>query len=320
MARVDLHDRTFGLADPSSNMVRLRGENPDRGAGVESECYFAPEPGLARLERAARSVGYRTALTHRLAEMTWPDVADAVKAGATTVILPLGATEQHGPHLPLGTDTIRATALADRLAERLPGSLVAPALPFGCSDEHAGFPGLFGLDAETLAHIVLNLARRLAAWGVRRLVLLSAHGGNGAALNLALTLLRQELPDLEVRTNGHLEEIAPTALEVARRDGISANALGLHAGEGETSEVLYLRSDLTRMERAAPGFTGNMEAVLDKLRKGGLRPVTSNGILGDPTPAVRERGARYLDALTEALAEALAEGPTAVEHPGADGE
>ena len=279
--------------------MRLRGEIPNHRE-FESECYSALEPNPARLEQTTRSAGRHTRLTHRLAEMTWPGVAEAVKAGATTVILPLGATEQHGPHLPLGTDTIRATALADRLAERLgPGSLVAPALPFGCSDEHSGFPGLLGLEAETLACVVLDLARRLTHWGVRRLVLLSAHGGNREALDLALTLLRQELPDLEVRTNDHLETIAQAVLEVAHRDGISANALGLHAGEGETSEMLYLRPDLVHLDDSAPGFTGDMEAVLNELRKGGLRAVTEDGVLGDPTRAEAGRGARYLDVLTD---------------------
>ena len=241
-------------------------------------------------------------MIRRLAEMTWPDVADAVRAGATTVVLPLGATEQHGPHLPLGTDTIRALALAERLAERLgPSVLVAPTLPFGCSDEHAGFPGLLGLQHETLARVIVDLARRLTGWGVRRLVLLSAHGGNGEALDLALALLRQELPDLTVRTNGDLETIAAALLEVARRDGIPANALGLHAGEGETSEMLHLRPDLVRAKNSAPGFTGDMEAVLDELREGGLRAVTGEGVLGDPTNAEAGRGARYLDVLTDDL-------------------
>jgi mycofactocin precursor peptide peptidase len=290
------------LADPYGDQVRLRNEIPDRRE-FENECYLALEPGLARLERATRNAGRRTRLTYQLAEMTWPGVAEAVKAGATTVILPLGATEQHGPHLPLGTDTIRARALADRLTERLgPGSLVAPALPFGCSDEHSGFPGLLGLDAETLARVILDLARRLTGWGVRRLVLLSAHGGNGEALDLALALLRQELPDLEVLTNEHLETIVQTVLEVARRDGISANALGLHAGEGETSEMLHLRADLVHLSDAVPGFTGDMEAVLDKLHKGGLQAVTKDGVLGDPTRAEASRGARYLDALADDLA------------------
>ena len=221
-----------------------------------------------------------------------------------TVIVPLGATEQHGPHLPLGTDTIRAEALADRLAERLPGTLVAPALPFGCSDEHSGFPGLLGLDHETLARVILDLARRLAGWGARRLVLLSAHGGNREALELALGLLQKELPDLKVWANGSLETMAPAALEVARREGVSASALGLHAGEGETSEMLHLRPELVRAPRS-PGYTGDMEAVLDRLRAGGIRPVAENGILGDPTRAEAGRGARYLDALADDLAAEL---------------
>ncbi len=302
--RVRRYDRTFDLAAPSGGGERPRRETPGR-AGLESERYFALEPGLARLQQATRNTGRRTRLTYRLAEMTWPCLAEAVRAGATTVILPLGATEQHGPHLPLGTDAIRATALADLLAEKLPGSLVAPALPFGCSDEHWGFPGLLGLDAETLARVVLDLARRLAGWGIRRLVLLSAHGGNGDALELALALLHRELPDLEVRTNGNLETIAPVLLEMARRDGISASALGLHAGESETSEMLYLRPDLAHPQHAASGFTGDMEAILDKLREGGLRAVTTNGVLGDPTNAAADRGSRYLDAAADDLAATL---------------
>ena len=95
-----------------------------------------------------------------LAELTWPQVARALAEGATTVILPLGATEQHGPHLPLGTDTLRAEALAARLAERLP-ALVAPVLPVGCSDEHGGFAGLLSLEAETLAAVIVDCARRM---------------------------------------------------------------------------------------------------------------------------------------------------------------
>lgn len=241
-------------------------------------------------------------MSRRLSEMAWPEVAEAVESGATTVILPLGATEQHGPHLPLGTDTVRAAALAERLAERLPGSLVAPVLPFGCSDEHSGFAGLLGLDRETLARVILDLARRLAGWGVRRLVLLSAHGGNGEALDLALELLHRELPDLDVRTNGNLEIIAPVLLEIANREGISASEAGLHAGEGETSEMLHLRPDLVRLGEPTSGFTGDMEAVLDELREGGLRAVTEDGVLGDPTRAGAERGARYLDAVAQDLA------------------
>ncbi|MCG6867553.1 MAG: creatininase family protein, partial [Gammaproteobacteria bacterium] len=117
-------------------------------------------------------------MTGRLAEMTWPEVAQALAGGVTTVILPLGATEQHGPHLPLATDTVRAAALAEALAEQLTQTLVAPVLPIGCSDEHSGFPGLLSLEGGTLARVIVDCARRMAAWGLQRLILLSAHGGN----------------------------------------------------------------------------------------------------------------------------------------------
>ena len=244
-------------------------------------------------------------MNYHLAEMTWLEVSSAVAAGATTVILPLGSTEQHGPHLPLGTDMIRAEALADRLAANLPEALVAPPLPIGCSDEHAGFPGLLSLDAETLASVIVDCARRLVAWGVERLVLLSAHGGNGRALALATERLRRELPELRVWVPDDLLFIAEAVLAEARRDGIFPEVLGLHAGEGETSEILCLRPDLVRLEHAAPGYTGDMQSIIPKLREAGLLPVTPNGVLGDPTCAQSVRGERYLNIQAQQLAAEL---------------
>lgn len=230
-----------------------------------------------------------------LADMTYLEVAQAVAAGATTVILPLGATEQHGPHLPLGTDTCRAAALATRLAAHLP-ALVAPVLPFGCSDEHHAFAGLLGLDRATLAGIIVDSARRMVAWGIRRLILLSAHGGNEQALTCAVQRLRDELPALEVWMHRNLTGIPAVLLDIAADDGISPQAFGLHAGEGETSEMLHLRPELVHMERATPGYTGDMTAVLPALEQAGLYPVTQNGVLGDPRGADGARGNRYLDA------------------------
>ncbi len=229
-----------------------------------------------------------------LSEMTWPDVAQAVANGATTVILPLGATEQHGPHLPLGTDTFRAAALAKQLAAQLPESLVAPVLPIGCSDEHTGFPGLFSLSGETLATVIVDCAQRMVGWGVHRLILLSAHGGNEQALTLAGERLRQQLPQLRVCMPAALTQVEAPLLAVAQEDAIAPEALGLHAGEGETSEMLYLCPELVRMEHAVPGYTGDMVEILPRLRVAGLRPLTPNGILGDPRPAQAARGKRYL--------------------------
>ncbi len=245
----------------------------------------------------------------RLAEMTWPEVAAAVAAGATTVILPLGATEQHGPHLPLGTDTYRATALAERLLALLPDTLLAPAFPIGCSDEHTGFAGLLSLNTETMAHIIVDCARRMVVWGVQRLVLLSAHGGNTNALALAVERLHHELPTLHVwpsvPTLPSDETIDAALLRIARTDGIAPEAVGMHAGEGETSEMLHLRPDLVRQAQRQPGYCGDMTAIMPRLRAAGLRSVTPNGVLGDPTAADAIRGARYLDAAAAAIAAVL---------------
>jgi creatinine amidohydrolase len=246
-------------------------------------------------------------MTRRLAEMTWPDVAEAVAAGARTAILPLGATEQHGPHLPLGTDSMRAAALADRLAAALPGLLVAPTLPVGCSDEHHGFAGLLGLDHETLAAAIVDCARRMAAWGIERLVLLSAHGGNAEALARAAQRLSAELPELRVRILGSTTAPGDAVLAVASADDVPGDAVGLHAGEGETSEMLALRPDLVRPDMAtSDGFTA-LSDIMPDLRRAGVRSVSPTGTLGDPRRADADRGARYLAAQVEAYRRALAD-------------
>lgn len=231
----------------------------------------------------------------RLAELSWPEVAQAVAAGVTTVILPLGATEQHGPHLPLGTDTWRAAALAERLAERSP-ALVAPVIPIGCSDEHGGFAGLLSLEADTLAAVIVDCARRMAAWGVRRLVVLSAHGGNGRALALAEERLQRELPSLALWIPDAMTICGEAVLAMAARAGIPFTALGLHAGEWETSELLRLCPEQVRMDRAVPGYTGDMDAALARLVASGTRALTPTGVVGDPRPANADRGERYLAA------------------------
>ncbi|TVR97124.1 MAG: mycofactocin biosynthesis peptidyl-dipeptidase MftE [Rhodospirillales bacterium] len=248
-------------------------------------------------------------MTRPMAEMTWPEVADAVAAGATTLILPLGANEQHGPHLPLGTDSYRAEALADRLARVIPNALVAPTLPIGCSDEHHGFAGLLGLEHDTLAGVIVDCARRAAEWGVRHLVVVSAHGGNADALEIAALRLAHDLPNLRVTVLGGGTALADAVLAVAAADGIPAAAVGLHAGEGETSEMLALRPDLVRMNRATAGCRDGLKDIMPRLRRDGLRSVTSTGILGDATEACPDRGRRYLEAEIKAYRDILRKGP-----------
>jgi mycofactocin precursor peptide peptidase len=245
-------------------------------------------------------------MTRLLAEMTWPEVERAITTGATTVILPLGATEQHGPHLPLGTDSIRAASLAEGLAKVLPGSLVAPVVPVGCSDEHTGFAGLLSLDHETLAQLIVDCGRRMAAWGVRRLVLLSAHGGNDRALELARTRLQEQANGLKVHSLASSNTLSEACTDIASADGIPSDDVGLHAGEGETSEMLHLRPELVRTDRLVAGYTGPMIEVVARLYEVGLRGVTHTGTLGDPRAACADRGARYFAAQIDGYRRMLA--------------
>ena len=232
-------------------------------------------------------------MTKALANMTWPDVAAAVAEGANTVILPLGATEQHGPHLPIGTDAFRASALAAQLSESLPDALVAPTLPVGCSDEHRGFAGLLSLDQDTLSSVIVDCARRMVDWGVRRLVVLSAHGGNARAVDGALARITESLPKLEVIVLGGQATHSDAILAVAAADGIPAEAVGFHAGEGETSEMLSIRPDLVRMERAQQGNQERLEDIMPELERSGVLSVTQTGTLGDARHADAHRGERY---------------------------
>ena len=243
-------------------------------------------------------------MNHHLANMTWPEIGQALAEGATTLILPLGATEQHGPHLPISTDTLRAEALAARLATHLPNTLIAPPLPIGCSDEHAGFPGLLSLNTATMTSLIVECAQRLAAWGIERLIILSAHGGNKQAICDAVARLQYEVPKLQIQRTDALETPIDSDDE-GRSKPLPPEIVGIHAGEGETSQILHLRPDLVDLDRAEPGYVGDMIAIIPQLKAEGLRAVTANGILGDPRPAEAQRGEQYLDAWAEAVANRL---------------
>jgi creatinine amidohydrolase len=236
-------------------------------------------------------------------------VQAALENGYDTAIIPLGATEQHGPHLPAGTDTFRAEALAARLAVALGRALIAPVIPIGCSEEHRGFAGTLSLRHETLAAILVDVGDSLARQGFRRLVFLSAHGGNGRALAMAVEELQRTKPEMVIWRSGSLAESVEMALTSSDHAGIDPAEAGIHAGERETSEMLALRPDLVDMARAEPGYTGDMAAVLPTLQTSGVRPVSHNGVLGDPRRASAERGAFYLELTLRTLGSRSGEMP-----------
>ena len=203
-----------------------------------------------------------------LADLTWPQAGQL--AGAVLVV-PIGSTEQHGPHLPLSTDTDVAQALARGVAER-PDVVLAPALPYGASGEHAGFAGTLSIGQAALELVVVELVRS-ATDTFRRVLLLSGHGGNAAALNRAVALLRAEQRDVRAWS--------------PRWRGDA------HAGRTETAVQLALSPQRVQAQRPA-GATGPLAELLPELRRSGVRAVSPNGVLGDPAGADAGQGRALL--------------------------
>ncbi|MGW1617625.1 mycofactocin biosynthesis peptidyl-dipeptidase MftE [Streptomyces sp. NPDC002172] len=215
-----------------------------------------------------------------LADAVWP----AVPSGAL-VLVPVGSTEQHGPHLPLDTDTVVARAVARRTADYLGDRphgppLVAPALDYGASGEHAGFPGTVSIGHEALRAVVVELTRSLSLWA-GRIVFVNGHGGNTATLGGALA---------QLRTEGH--DAVWTACEVPGGDP--------HAGRTETSLLLHLAPERVRLDAAVAGDIRPLPVLLPELMARGVRAVSASGVLGDPAGATAEEGGRAMAALVSA--------------------
>lgn len=192
----------------------------------------------------------------------------------STLLVPLGAVEQHGPHLPVDTDIVIATAWCDTIAESDPDTIVAPALPFGSSGEHQSFPGTLSIGQDALVAVLVELARS-AAGDFRRVVFVSGHAGNAEPANLAIERLRREGHDVDL--------LMPI---IAGADA--------HAGRTETSLMLHLDPDRVRMDDAAAGATAPLSSLIHELRSGGVAAVSDNGVLGDPAGATAEEGRALL--------------------------
>jgi creatinine amidohydrolase len=211
-----------------------------------------------------------------LADLTSADLAGR----RLTLLVPLGSTEQHGPHLPLDTDTRIARAVAEAAARRRPDTVVAPALAYGASGEHAGFAGTLSFGTEALAAALVELARS-AGEEFRTIVFVNGHGGNADAVSAATDVLRGE--------GRCVHAWWP-------RPGGDA-----HAGHTETSLLLAICPEVVRLDRLEPGNTAPLESLADRLRQGGLAAVSPNGVLGDPRGASAEHGRMLLAGLVDDL-------------------
>jgi creatinine amidohydrolase len=266
-------------------------------AGAEREqALYAASP---RLESASRIGSGAAVGPIRFEDAVWPEVEAWIEDGRRTALVALGSIEQHGPHLPLGTDRWIAQALVDGLAARLDDAVALPALAFGCASEHLDFPGTLHVEPETLEALLRDLLRSAVRHGFERAFIFTAHGGNIESLEAISHGLAKSLPDLELRIQTDLPISSMQALRVAA-EGLDPHSAGPHAGEYETSVVARLRSGSVRRGALRPGrrVSGDEE---QSLFYPSLRPNAENGVLGDPTRASAARGQRYLEGWLDLL-------------------
>ena len=219
-----------------------------------------------------------------LEEMTWPEVGEAIAAGRTTVVVAVGAVEQHGPHLPLLVDAARGDRLAVEVARRLGDALVAPTIRIGCSEHHMGFPGTITLRRHTLEAICLDYAVSLARHGFTRVCFVPSHGGNFGPLAEMLPGLRAAVaPGCTVDAYTDLVGFMDFwQAGVREHDPDLEGRVGGHADISETSEMLCIRPDLVREERAEKGHVQEFDdELMERIFRDGFRAVTPNGVLGD---------------------------------------
>lgn len=266
------------------------------GADRERPLYDA---GPASERAAGTPVSAAAAESVPLEDFVWPEVERALAAGRRTAIVALGSIEQHGPHLPLGTDRWIADALAHALAVRVGDAVALPAIPFGCASEHLDFAGTLHVEPETLAATLRDLLASLRRHGFERAFLFTAHGGNLEALRAMRASLVEAAKPLAVWIETGLDTGGLQAAAVAEQ-GLPSASAGPHAGEFETSLVAWLRPGSVRGDALAAG-PPNALPVGQEVFYPSLRPNAPAGVLGDPTGAARERGRAYLDAWVTGL-------------------
>lgn len=219
-------------------------------------------------------------VTSFLSSSTWPELP-----AGSVLLIPVGSTEQHGPHLPFTTDAIVATAVAEGVASRLGRAVVAPAVAYGASGEHADFPGTLSIGLDVLQAVLVELGRSATIWAAG-VVFVNGHGGNALAVDAAVRRLVQEARDVAW---------VPCA----------APGGDAHAGRTETSLLLHLAPELVELELAEAGETRPVQLLLPELRASGVRALSPNGVLGDPAGATAEEGARILATMIDRATAAL---------------
>lgn len=231
--------------------------------------------------------------------LTLEEVGEAANAGVI-VVLPVGATEQHGPHLATGTDSFFAETLAAAAAAET-GDLVLPTLAYGCSLGHTDrWPGTVSLDPETMARVVVEIGRWVYASGFRKLVIVNGHATNGPPCQSAILKLRHELPEIRMRFVS-IFDITPEVDAEYTKD-----APDWHANEAEASLMLHLDPSQIRSDR----IVDEEDRTVGRVFQYAVPVVSVSGAVGRPSGGTAASGERLFSIQTQALVDLLEQART----------
>lgn len=225
------------------------------------------------------------------------------------IILPIGAVEQHGPHLPVYTDTLIGEGLLNQAFDLLDEDeniWLLPPLPYGKSTEHLGMPGTMTLSASTLQAVVMDIAKSVYASGFKRLLLFNTHGGNHDLLNMVSRDIRIETGMMVFRLNPSSQKTNSFITEKEQK-------FGIHGGDVETSMVLDFKHNWVQVDKCLTEFVNLPEGTKHLYLKGTsyfawvINDISNSGIAGDATQATVEKGVEINRCVAESLAEALKE-------------
>ncbi|MFX1327640.1 MAG: creatininase family protein [Promethearchaeota archaeon] len=244
----------------------------------------------------------------RMAEMNWVDIGEAIRNGFTTVVIGIGSTEQHGPHLPTHTDTMIGDFLANRIALKLENALQAQTIRIGCSDHHLSFSGTISFKEETLMAIIYDYVESLSYHGFNTIIFIPSHGGNFEPTQKAIVNLTSKHPELKIIGCTDMIKFINYEWDIAKEFGINYQIAGAHAGEVETSQMLAISTSQVIKERFKPGYLGELDEEKEKLIfEKGIYALSKIGVIGDPSSADKERGKIYLDKLVDYLVQDIKE-------------